>query len=254
MSNQIRSAALILQALFQRLAVGVFALAALTSFLSIAMALTGQWSWLEFTVTAGDTAHPQAGMITQIGLGVLMFLLCFFLPGNARIMRLETSHRRFHIGMQDVAQAYATAHSADRNGLFQLSSEFDAVRERLAYLRDHPDLSTLEPSLLEIAAQMSHISHELADTYSDEKVTRARTFLTQRQEEVEAFNDRLDTAKSVIQELRHWSHEVDLEESVAVSQMQRLKDNLRDIMPEFGTDYMVKPKGTVVDITTHAAE
>lgn len=34
--------------------------------------------------------------------------------------------------MQDVARA----HAADRTGVFQLSSEFDAERERLAYLRD----------------------------------------------------------------------------------------------------------------------
>ncbi len=100
-------------------------------------------------------------------------MLCFFLPSNARIMRLENSHRRFSIGMRDVAQAYHFAHAADREGIFQMSSEFDAVRECLAYLRDHPDLESLEPALLEAAAQMSHISRELADVYADEKVARA---------------------------------------------------------------------------------
>ncbi len=51
-------------------------------------------------------------------------------------MALENSHRRFSPGMQDVARAHAAAHAADRTGVFQLSSEFDALRERLAYLRD----------------------------------------------------------------------------------------------------------------------
>ncbi|SLN11443.1 hypothetical protein ROG8370_00218 [Roseovarius gaetbuli] len=58
--------------------------------------------------------------------------MCFCLPANYRIMALENSHRRISPGMQDVARA----HAADRTGVFQLSSEFDAERERLAYLRD----------------------------------------------------------------------------------------------------------------------
>jgi len=70
-----------------------------------------------------------------------------------------------------------------------MSSEFDAVRERLAYLRDHPDLDSLEPQVLELAAQMSHQSRELSDIYNDEKVTRAKTFLKQRQEEAERQQD-----------------------------------------------------------------
>ena len=55
-----------------------------------------------------------------------------------------------------------------------MSSEFDAVRERLAYLHDHHDLDSLEPSVLEVAAQMSHQSRELSDIYSDEKLSGPR--------------------------------------------------------------------------------
>jgi len=144
--------------------------------------------------------------------------------------------------------------AADRDGMFQLSSEFDAVRERLAYLREHPDLENLEPQLLEVAAQMSHISRELAEVYATDKVERARAFLKQRQEEVASFNERLARAKEITNELKHWVHEVELEESVAASQLQRLQDELHDILPELGHEQIARPDGTVIEISPKAAE
>lgn len=188
-------------------------------------------------------------MYAQITLTVLAVGLCFFLPSNRRIMQLENSHRSFSIGMQDVAQAYAAVHAADRAATFKLSSEFDAVRERLAYLRDHPDLSTLEPALLEVAAQMSHISAELATVYADDKIARARSFLHQRQQEVEVFNTRLDQAKGISTELKHWMHEVELEESVAVAQLERLRAEMQEIMPELGIESTIKADQTRLDNT-----
>ena len=64
--------------------------------------------------------------------------------------------------MWDVAQAYQAAHAADRDGVFNLPSEFDSVRERIEHLRRHPDLGRLKPEILELAAQISHESRELA--------------------------------------------------------------------------------------------
>ena len=254
MPAQMKTFALLTQFLFQRLAVALFLLAALAlSAASIGAAL-GLVPWLEFEAGFGGVIYHNAGQIAQLGLTVLAVLLCFFLPTNARIMALETSHRRFNIGMHDVARAYHAAHAADREGLFQMSSEFDAVRERLAWLREHPDLGTLEPDLLEVAAQMSHISRELAEVYSDEKVARARQFLRQRQQEVEAFNARLDQAKQISRELKHWAHEVDLEESVAASQLTRLCDDLREVLPELGLEEMLRTDGTVIDLSKKAAE
>lgn len=254
MAAHLRSVFFLIQYLLQRLAVAIFAVAALAMTVLTAMAAFGAAPWLEFSVTIGGTVYPQAGMVAQIGLTVLAVLLCFYLPGNARIMRLENSHRRFEVGMQDVARAYAIAHAADRESLFHLTSEFDAVRERLGYLREHPELESLEPALLEMAAQMSHISRELAETYADDKVARARDFLRQRQEEVAVFNDRLEKAKQVTTEMKHWLHEVDLEESVAASQLLRLQNELREILPEIGTEDMLRADGTVVDLTKKAAE
>ena len=252
--GQLKSFVYFSQVLLQRLALVVFVLAAVTLTVLTGLAAFGKVPWLEFTVHIGDVPYDAAGRITQIAVTVLAVLLCVYLPANWRILRLETSHRRFEIGMRDVARAYAVAHAGDRQELFNLSSEFDAVRERLAYLRDHPDLESLEPALLEVAAQMSHISRELADVYSDEKVARARAFLTQRQQEVELFNARLDRAKQVCQELRHWAHQVELEESVAVSQLNRLRDDLRALLPELGHEDTIGLDARVVDMSKKAAE
>jgi uncharacterized membrane protein len=203
MSNHFTSFFLLIQFLMQRLAVAAFVFAAIVLSTVTGMAALGFMPWLQFSADFNGIHYGNAGQIAQITLTAVVILMCFLIPMNGRIMRLENSHRRFEIGMQDIARAYAVAHGADREGVFQLSSEFDAVRERLAYLRDHPDLGDLEPSLLEVAAQMSFISKELADVYSEEKVSRARAFLSQTQQEVDAFNSRIEKAKQVCQELRH---------------------------------------------------
>lgn len=218
--------------LMQRLmfaAVAVLGLGLLAYTLACAF---GYAPWLDMTATFGGVAYPQAGWVVQIGVTALLLGLMTFLPANARIMALETSHRRFHIGMEDVARAYRASHAADRDGVFKLKSEFDSVRERMAYLRDHPDLAELEPSVLEIASQMSHISRDLADTYSDGSVARARDFLIQRQQEIEEFNTRLDAAKATAAEMRVWIDRVELEETVAQAQLSRLNEELAELLPE----------------------
>ncbi|MFP7571435.1 DNA repair protein [Marivita sp. S2033] len=192
----------------------------------------GYAPWLEMTTTFGGVAYPKAGILVQVGLTALMVGLCFFLPSNARIMALENSHRRFRIAMEDVARAYRLAHASDRDGVFNMRSEFDSVRERMAFLRDHPDLAELEPSVLEVASQMSHISRDLAQTYSDRSVARARDFLIQRQQEIEDFNTRLEQAKSTATQMRIWVDKVELEESVAKAQLTRLREELSDLLPE----------------------
>ncbi|MFA8385614.1 MAG: DNA repair protein [Pelagibaca sp.] len=208
--------------------------------------------WLDMTATFGGVAYAQAGQVVQIGLTGLLLGLCAFLPANARIMALETSHRRFHIGMEDVARAYRLAHAVDRDGVFKLRSEFDSVRERMAFLRDHPDLAELEPSVLEVASQMSHVSRDLADTYSDRSVARARDFLIQRQQEIEDFNTRIDAAKASAAEMRVWIDRLELEESVAKSQLARLQDELSDILPElYGDDAVALQPARVATRSDH---
>jgi len=234
--------------LLHRLAVLVFALLALALLVVTALCAIGYWPWLDLNMSVGGQPVVNAGMYVQIGGTALAVLLTFFLPTNRRIMALENSHRAFHMGIEDVARAYHHAHAADRSTTFQLSAEFDAMRERLAYLRDHPDLGAMEPEILEMAAQMSFVSRDLAVTYSDANVNRARDFLRQRQHEVENFTQRLDQAKVIHQELKHWLTQVELEESVAASQLERLRDELFVILPEMGTERIGGRSNKVIDL------
>ena len=133
----------LIQYIFQRLAVALFAIAAVAITVSTVMAALGLWAWVELPISYAGEPVEKAGMYAQIGLTFLAVGLCFFLPTNRRVMQLETSHRQFSMNMDDVTRAYGAVHAADRGEVFQMSSEFDSVRERLAYLRDHPDLSTL---------------------------------------------------------------------------------------------------------------
>ncbi|ETX16437.1 DNA repair protein [Roseivivax halodurans JCM 10272] len=232
MVDTMRSGYVVFQYLMQRTALIALSGLALALLAYTVACAAGHAEWLSLPLTFGDATFEGAGWILQSGVTALAVGLCFFLPANARIMALETSHRRFHIGMQDVARAYQVAHAADRQGVFTLKSEFDSIRERMAHLREHPDLSDLEPSVLEIASQMSHLSRDLAQVYSDRNVARARDFLIQRQQEVEDFNCRLDHAKTVATDMRRWLDRVETDEAVAESQLARLCDELTGILPE----------------------
>jgi len=249
MMTQMRATALLIQYLMQRVAFLLILSLGLGLGAYSAAAALGYVDWLTMPLTFGDQVVPQAGIYLQLGLTALALGLMFFLPSNARIMTLENSHRRFHMTMRDVARAYAASHRADREGVFTMSSEFDSVRERIAFLRDHPDLGDLEPSVLEAAAQMSHVSHELAEVYSDSKVQRARDFLTARQQEIEDFNIRLEEAKRVANEIHSWHMRVELEEDVAEAQLTRLCEQLEGILPEINVAPQQGPAQNVATLS-----
>ncbi len=232
MISAVRSLVFATRWLVQRLMFAAVAILGISAFAYTVACAFGVAPWLEMTATFGGQTYPEAGPIVQVAVTALLVGLCFFLPSNARIMALETSHRRFHIGMEDVARAYRVSHASDRKGVFKLKSEFDSIRERMAYLRDHPDLAELEPSVLEVASQMSHISKDLAETYSERSVNRARDFLIQRQQEIEEFNTRLDEAKATAAQMRVWADKVELEEQVAQTQLSRLREELAEVLPE----------------------
>ncbi|MFW8637239.1 DNA repair protein [Cribrihabitans pelagius] len=235
------------QTLFQRLTFALICAAALGAVVATALSAAGVWPWLTLEAGLNGTLYPQAGMVAQIALTVLAVMLAFFLPANGRMLALENSHRKFTLQMEDVARAYHAAHAADRKGLFNAASEFDAVKERLAFMRNHPDLGGLEPEVLELAAQMSQVSQDLAKTYSDDNVSRARTFLKQRQEELEAFQARLEDTKAVVAELRQWTRDVEIEESLAKSHLARLREEVFELMPELSAQLHGKPDGTGPD-------
>ena len=217
---------------FLRLTFFVICMAALLAVATTLLSAAGVLPWLSMQAGLSGGELVDAGVFIQITLTALILMLAFYLPANARMLALENNHRRFALNMQDITYAYQMAHAADRGDTFMMSSEFDAVKERMAFLRQHPDLQSLEPEILELAAQMSQISQELADTYGDTKVARARTFLQQRQEEIEQFQQRLQDAQTIQHELHQWSRDLEIEESIAKSQLARLREDLFDLMPE----------------------
>lgn len=201
----------------------------------------GRWPWLELSAEIGVAPIANAGMIAQLAFTALAVTLLFFLPGAMRTMRLETSHRAFTVSMDDVASAYRASHAADRAGLFRIGSEFDSVRERIKHLREHPDLGALEPEVMELAAQMSHVSRDLAETYSQEKVARARTFLRQRQQEADAHLEHIAMAKKTVDDLKHWLLQIETEETLARRQIAALESDLMELLPKLGFELETEP-------------
>jgi len=199
--------------------------------LTLASAI-GWIGWLDLEVGFGATVFTNAGMAVQIALTALLIGFCFFLPAHGRMIRLELAHRDFSMSMNDVARAYYASHAADRAGAFTLSSEFDSVRERILHLREHPDLGALEHEVLELAAQMSHQARDLAEVYSDASVDRAKLFLKQRMQEVDATRTRIEQALGTCREVRRFLDQVELEESVVESRLTMLREELDEIMPK----------------------
>lgn len=225
------------QTVAQHLAFG--AIIAITAFLCLtsALAALGQMPWPTMQLAWAGVALPEAGMWVQIGLTAIMVCVCFFIPANARMARLEKTHRSFQIGMEDVKRAYALAHAADRTGVFSLSTEFEEMRQRMELLRKHPDLQQLEPELLELAAQMSFQSRDLARAYSDDKVSRARSFLAARQADADTMAEKLKLARMTVDELKRWLTDVETEERRNHAQIRRLEADLREVLPALGYDF-----------------
>ena len=239
--------------LSQMLSLGLLVVLAGAVLIATLGAALGALPWLSLGATFGEASRTDVGPWVQIGLTVVLVALCFFVPSSLRVLRLEASHRRFSIGMEDIARAYHSAHADDRRGAFRMRAEFDAVRERLAHLREHPELGHLEPDVLEVAAQMSIQARHLAEVYSDEKVSRARRFLEQRQEEVERTRELVARAHHTARHLKRWSEDLAEEEGAVRDQRERLEEELREILPQIG--YVPEePAANVVRMPVSAAE
>ncbi len=218
------------------------------------LAAFGILPWLEISARFGGIEMPYAGMALQLVFTGFCLSLIFFLPAHWRMARLERSHRRFSINLDDIARAYRIAHTADRAGAFTLSDEFDTMRERLTHMRDHPDLGHLEPELLEVSAQMSFVARDLARTYSDQKIARAKTFLKQRQEELDQVRETVELARQTSGELRRWLADVEAEEREIEKQVARLDADLQEVLPKLGYAIEQTPAATVVPLTKQAKE
>lgn len=222
------------QQLVQCAAMGLLGLIALGLVAAAGLAAAGIWPWIELPVSFGGAEVVGAGMFAQIALTALVVLLVFFLPSSLRVLRLETSHRNFQVRMEDVANAYWAVHRADRTGVFKIHREFDAVKERLLFLRDHPDLHSLEPEVMELAAKMSHESSELARIYNDEAVARAKEMLEQRMQEAAEMEAQIEKAQSATRDLKQWIDRVEMDEDVAQSRLERLREDLDETLARVG--------------------
>ncbi|WP_299725250.1 DNA repair protein [uncultured Tateyamaria sp.] len=230
--NDFKSMMRVCIALMQRLSLVLFAALAFCLVTLTMLATFGAVPWVTLPLEWNGAAIPAAGIYAQVGLTLFALSLCFFLPANWRMMRLEDSHRRFELGVNDITRAYHAAHAADRDGVFRTEDAFDDMRDRIGYMRDHPDLGRLEPEILDLAAKMSFISRDLAEAYSDERISRARSFLKEREYEIDRFNDRLAHAKAIQSEFSTWITRIELDENVARAQVERLLDELETMLPE----------------------
>lgn len=235
--------------LFQSMARAVLIAMAIAATGATLLAAFGQIPWLFIDLQTTNGPVANSAPYAQIGVTALLISLCAFLPGVNRMLTLERSHRKFDMTMEDVAGAYRIAHEADREGAFALSSEFDSVRERLKYLRQHPDLGRLEPEIMELAAQMSHTTRDLAKIYSDEHVERAKSFLKQRQTELDEFEEKIALALTVTEQIKHWQRDVEASEREADRQIDRLEKDLREILPTLGYELDEEEADNVVPMS-----
>lgn len=220
----------------QLAAMAIFIVGTLAAVVATLLASAGLLPWPDISATWGGTEIAWAGQALQIGLTVFLVVLTLFLPGARRVQKLEASHRRFEIDMDDVTRAYRAAHMADRAEMFEMHREFDAVRERYQFLKSQPELAEMDAELLTMAAQMSEQTRELAEMYSDAKVARARESLIQRRADAEALGHRIQEAYADMRELKRMMDDVDLEESTVASQLRRLRDEVTELgalAPEF---------------------
>lgn len=250
--ENVRAILMFVQTIVQWLALALFAVLAIGLTVATGLALVGFLPWPDLNLSWDAEPVPWAGQAGQIALTVFAITLCFFLPTNRRVLQLETSHRNFSTSMNDITRAYVAAHTADRAGTFQTADQFESMKDRMEYLRDHPDLRDLEPEVLELAAQMSFASRDLAERYSDTRVKRARGFLEQRQQELELFNDRIEHATAINSEFTGWIKRLELEENVAAAKMDRLLDEIERVLPELNNP--PKIKGTTVTMLPKRAE
>jgi Flp pilus assembly protein TadB len=111
----LRHAADVLKSLVQ----GAIAIAAAGMAAGTTAAAPGYLPWPTLSIFFGTMAVPQAGMWAQIAVTVLCVLLLIYLPANVRMARLERSHQKFAMAMEDVLRAYRIGHASDRAGVLR---------------------------------------------------------------------------------------------------------------------------------------
>ena len=90
-------------------------------------------------------------------------------------------------------------------------------------------------------------SHRLAEIYNDERVSRAKDFLAQRQAEAEEQQKLIAEALKVCREIMRWNSQVELDEAMVASQLHQLDEQLQAALPTLGYSLEgIKPEGEAV--------
>lgn len=212
--------------------------------------------WLA-ALTGGSTLPTLPLTIVFIGTVNLVPLFCIvpgllaaamltFIPSGKRLMKLELSHRSFQTGMEDVRQAFYIAFTADRNGMFRLTEQFDAVSERIRFLKNHEELQNKEPEILTLAAQMSFEARELAARFSTENVTRANGIIAERLAEVEAVEALITTIEQTKANAKRTLARLATIKGTAALQLETDMSELETLLGPYGFVRQPVPETNVV--------
>jgi len=198
------------------------------------------WWWLAL-IKLGHTIAPEV-IITGIDRGetvvLLLAIMCSCFPaamwaGGQPLKRAELEHA-FRVKMDDVVRAYYAAHAADRSGVFKLTGEFDAMRERMEWLSDHPELQALTPDLRLLGAQMSIVTRDLARRYSDEVVQEVDDLLTHSERDCDQFEEQVNRSLEAQAAIRTRVQKLDLRYATAYSQDSAVTEAIEQELEPLG--------------------
>ena len=98
----------------------------------------------------------------------------------------------------------------------------------------------IDAELLTLAAQMSEQSRDLANTFSEARVERAKESLRQRQQDAEDLQTGIEAANAASREIRRQIEDVEFAEGSAQSQLMLLREELASLEARIGLKSAVK--------------
>jgi ribosome-associated toxin RatA of RatAB toxin-antitoxin module len=141
-------------------------------------------------------------MITVEMLLLMTALIVLALAYSYRsALTIEVTRTNFQINMEDVMHAFARIFEADRNGMFHLPQQFDAINERLSWVRQQPEFQESEHAVLLLAAEMSVASQNLDHAYGEEVIESAQTLLAQRETQLNQLEVQLREVRAIAAEI-----------------------------------------------------
>ena len=175
----------------------------------------------------------QVNIFPLLCIGILTYSLLSLarlLGGYRFMLEFHLERRDFSLQLEDVQEAFATLFAYDREGVFTLPGEYDAIRERIRAARNHPDLLQMNGEVLEVAAELSYVLRDLAATYSTERVKDARDAIKTAHQRVAELEERVKIIKAVEEEVRREVVPLEMDKSIAESELRRSCHGIADIL------------------------